>query len=85
MPIRAGSQKLFGKDVSAQSVLNPCLEVSDAYRLAYAEIRLLMANLLFHFDIELVPEDHGWIDRCRVFLGWEKPVLRAIVKERSAS
>ncbi|EON68032.1 hypothetical protein W97_07180 [Coniosporium apollinis CBS 100218] len=43
--------------------------------LATAEIRLLLANLLWHFEIELAPGQENWLSNCRTFLGWEKPPL----------
>jgi hypothetical protein len=41
-----------------------------------AEIRLLLANLVYHFDMEVVAEDKRWLDACRVFIGWEKIPFR---------
>ncbi|KAH7311808.1 cytochrome P450 [Rhexocercosporidium sp. MPI-PUGE-AT-0058] len=40
--------------------------------LAYAELRLLLASLIFHFDMEMVEDDGDWLEKCRVFIGWEK-------------
>ncbi|KAL9620663.1 MAG: hypothetical protein Q9160_004799 [Pyrenula sp. 1 TL-2023] len=48
--------------------------------LATAEIHLLLANLIWHFDMAVVPEDENWLDDCRVFLGWEKIPLRVQLK-----
>ncbi|KAF2625088.1 cytochrome P450 monooxygenase-like protein [Macroventuria anomochaeta] len=43
--------------------------------LAYAEMRLIMAKLLFHFDLALVHPERDWMEKQRVFALWEKPSL----------
>ncbi|RFU34841.1 hypothetical protein B7463_g1459, partial [Scytalidium lignicola] len=42
--------------------------------LAYAEMRLLMALLLWNFDLEIMPESKDWKMQ-KVYLLWEKPEL----------
>ncbi|KAE8351605.1 cytochrome P450 [Aspergillus coremiiformis] len=42
--------------------------------LAYMEMRLLMALVLWHFDLELCPGSENWNNQ-RVFNLWEKPEL----------
>jgi len=42
--------------------------------LAYMEMRLILARLLWNFDIELCKESEGW-SKQRVFMLWEKPEL----------
>ncbi|GAB7353329.1 hypothetical protein MBLNU459_g3822t2 [Dothideomycetes sp. NU459] len=42
--------------------------------LAFFEMRLLMALLLFKFDLELTSESKNW-SRHKVYLLWEKPAL----------
>ncbi|KAK4681747.1 hypothetical protein QC764_110160 [Podospora pseudoanserina] len=39
--------------------------------LAYAEMRLIMARLLWNFDLELMPESEEW-NRQRIYVLWEK-------------
>jgi hypothetical protein len=36
------------------------------YSLAIAEIRQLLANLVFHFDMDIMAEDKQLLDACRV-------------------
>ncbi|KAF2872073.1 cytochrome P450 [Massariosphaeria phaeospora] len=48
--------------------------------MAYHELRLIMAKVLYNFDIELRPESDNWIDRQRVFNLWEKPPLLCKLK-----
>lgn len=44
------------------------------HRLALVEMQLIMARLLFDFDLELLPEADGWVDQ-RSYAVWEKPPL----------
>lgn len=37
-------------------------------------MRLIMAHLLFNFDLELMPESNNWLDQ-KVFTTWEKKEL----------
>ncbi|KAF2848256.1 cytochrome P450 monooxygenase-like protein [Plenodomus tracheiphilus IPT5] len=43
--------------------------------LAYAEMRLILAKLLFNFDLELVDKTSDWMGGQKVFTLWEKPGL----------
>ncbi|KAF2106292.1 cytochrome P450 monooxygenase-like protein [Lophiotrema nucula] len=43
--------------------------------LAYAEMRLIAAKLLFKFDLELVDKELDWMAANKVFTLWEKPSL----------
>lgn len=43
--------------------------------LAYAEMRLVLAKLVWNFDMELDPRSEEWIEQNKVFLLWEKPSL----------
>ncbi|KAL4884930.1 cytochrome P450 [Aspergillus karnatakaensis] len=49
--------------------------------LAYAEMRLRLARVLWHFDLELCPESHGWEQQRAIFL-WEKKALLCRIKKR---
>jgi len=42
--------------------------------LAYAEMRLILARLLFNFDIELVDPAEDWLNQ-PVYSIWDKPPL----------
>lgn len=46
----------------------------DHCSLAYAEMRLILARMIWNFDMELVPESRNWIDQLS-FVVWEKPGL----------
>lgn len=43
--------------------------------LAYAEMRLILAKVLFNFDIELVDKQENWMSGQKVYTLWEKPAL----------
>lgn len=43
--------------------------------LAYVEMRLVLARILFNFDIEATPETKGWLHGQKVYLLWNKPPL----------
>ncbi|KAL2001924.1 hypothetical protein VTN02DRAFT_982 [Thermoascus thermophilus] len=42
--------------------------------LAYAEMRLILTRVLWHFDLQLRGESAGWIEQ-RAYVLWEKPGL----------
>ena len=42
--------------------------------LAYAEMRLIMAKILFRYDLELVDKQNDWMNQ-KVFTFWEKQPL----------
>ncbi|KAM5350928.1 hypothetical protein ACJ41O_003651 [Fusarium nematophilum] len=48
--------------------------------LAYAEMRLILARLLWKFDVELLQECKDW-DKQKSFLLWEKGALRVTLTE----
>lgn len=43
--------------------------------LAYVEMRLVLARLLFNFDIEATPDTKDWLVGQKVYLLWNKPPL----------
>lgn len=52
--------------------------------LAYHEMRLIMAKLLWNFDMELDPRSEGWTEALRTFVIWEKSPLLVRLKARKA-
>jgi cytochrome P450 len=46
------------------------------HSLAYAEMRLLLAKMLWHFDFELEDPEKDWYGSLRVFMVWEREPLR---------
>jgi cytochrome P450 len=43
--------------------------------LAYHEMRLILASVLVHFEIELCPESENWMDQQTHFLWDKKPLM----------
>ncbi|KAI0457256.1 cytochrome p450 monooxygenase [Xylaria acuta] len=48
--------------------------------LAYAEMRLILAKILYRFDIASAPGAEGWIDRQKIYSIWDKPELPVYLK-----
>ncbi|KAF2142717.1 uncharacterized protein K452DRAFT_248194 [Aplosporella prunicola CBS 121167] len=44
--------------------------------LAYHEMRLILANIAWHFDLKLCPESDDWMERQEAYALWQKPALR---------
>lgn len=53
-------------------------------RLAWAELRITMAKLLWHFDFELASPDEDWWNKQRTYLIWERLPLMVNLKPRTA-
>jgi hypothetical protein len=43
--------------------------------LAYHEMRLVLASVLFSFDVEVTPESEGWTDQETYILWQKKPLI----------
>jgi len=43
--------------------------------LAYAEMRLILANLIYAFDLTLADESKGWIENQRAYPLWKRGPL----------
>lgn len=50
--------------------------------LAYAEMRLILAKMLWAFDMELQPESKHWMTNQTSFSLWDKPSLMVKVIPR---
>jgi hypothetical protein len=49
--------------------------------LAYSELRLILAKVLYHFDLSFVPGSEGW-DKQKTFFLWEKNDLLVRLRPR---
>jgi cytochrome P450 len=49
--------------------------------LAYAEMRLILARVLYNFDLQPVDENNHWMDQ-RTYTLWEKRPLDVLLKKR---
>ena len=50
--------------------------------LAYHELRLIAAKMLWHFDVQLSPESENWLSELKVHGVWEKKPLMVTMKAR---
>lgn len=50
--------------------------------LAFVELRLILARIIFNFDLELAPDSQGWADDQELFSFWNKPALNVYFKPR---
>ena len=53
----------------------------DSHSLAYAEMKLVLANLVYNFDFELKEHSDDWKDQ-KVFTVWDKKPLEMLFSER---
>lgn len=51
--------------------------------LASAEMRVILARLVYNFDLKLAPESKGWMEGQRVFNLWAKPPLMVSLTPRA--
>jgi hypothetical protein len=51
--------------------------------LANAEIKLVLARIIYNFDMELVDKNSEWMMNQRVYIIWRKPELMVKLKERT--
>ncbi|KAF3769441.1 benzoate 4-monooxygenase cytochrome P450 [Cryphonectria parasitica EP155] len=49
--------------------------------LAWAEMRLIMAKILWSFDLELDQTSYDWLSRCKVMRLWVKPELAVRLRQ----
>lgn len=48
--------------------------------LAYAEMRLILANMIYNFDLTLADESKGWIEKQRAYPLWARGPLEVLVE-----
>lgn len=47
--------------------------------LAYSEMRLILALIIFNFDLRISEDSHDWIQQ-RNYLMWQKPPLKVYLQ-----
>lgn len=50
--------------------------------LAYAEIRIILARLVWNFELEIDPVSQDWMAEQRQFLLWERGPLKIRLRRR---
>jgi Cytochrome P450 len=48
--------------------------------LAHAELRIILAKMVWSFDLELEEKSQDWLSRCKVMRLWVKPELAVKLK-----
>jgi hypothetical protein len=51
--------------------------------LANAEIKLVLARIIYNFDMELVDKNSDWMRNQKVYIIWRKSELLIKLKERA--
>ncbi len=46
-----------------------------SWSLAYAEMRMIMARIVYDFDMKLADESQRWIERQKSYALWDRSVL----------
>lgn len=54
----------------------------SSFSLAFTEMRLIMARLVWNYDIEIAEESIGWDKRCKCYIAFEKGPLYIRLKAR---
>lgn len=78
---------VHGIVLGGSKYLNPShtqkFSLTNLYSLAYAEMRLILARILYRFEVELAPEAGDWFNQ-KVFVVWDKPALPFYLKPASS-
>jgi hypothetical protein len=81
MHSRTDQETVWGR---SKRIRFPTLEIPlTCCSLAYHEMRLVLATIIWHFDLELCEESDGWLNQ-KVFAIWQKGPLIVKLKQRSA-
>ena len=71
------ASELHRYEVSVTKCLRmPLIEMAKLQSsLAYAEVRLILARMIWNFDIQLAADSHDWMGKQNSYLMWEQPPL----------
>lgn len=73
-----GFPRLPGQEVSAVIQIDSILYLTSS-SMAYHEMRLIMARMIYNFDLSLCPESDQWSDQ-EVYILWQKIPLMVTLK-----
>lgn len=71
---------MFGAAVSHLFQLVPRNTEANKVSLALLELRLILAKILWSFDMELQDDDLDWDQANKNYVFWEKPALPILFK-----
>jgi len=83
-PFSFGPRACLGKVRNNSSMYNPESSkqgLTSTQNLAYAEMRLILAKMIWSFDFKLDPASENWLKENKVFGIWKKPALSVHMKE----
>lgn len=71
---------MFGEKVSTSErclalLRLVCLLIKRCHSLAYAEMRTILARVIYNFDMKLAEDSQDWMEKQKIFLLWEKGPL----------
>nr|AVY05532.1 cytochrome P450 monooxygenase [Nodulisporium sp.] len=80
-----GDERFATDDLSAMQPFSVGPRNCIGRNLAYAEMRLILARILYRFDIELAPGAQDWMKNQRFYSLWDKPELPVYLKPARTS
>lgn len=63
--------------------MRPTSADGGATSLAYIEMRIILARVLWNFDLKLANESRDWLRRQKIYLLWEKSPLYVYLTPRA--
>lgn len=57
--------------------------IGCAHSLAYVEMRLILARVIWNFDLKLADDSKDWLSRQKIYLLWQKGPLNMYLTPRA--
>lgn len=81
-PFSVGPRNCIGKKYVMIQYALPIILLTRC-SLAYAEMRLILAKMIWHFDFKLDRRSEGWLEKSVVHFLWVKPELHIRLTPRA--